>query len=272
MTARAGNVHGSAKTPMIAQRTRLPTSEDAVLGGRLILRQPRRGHRVGHDAILLAAATSAHAGQHAIDLGAGVGAAGLALARRVEGLAVAMVEIDPALARLARDNIERNGLGDRVRAVCLDVAAPAAAFAAAGLGAGAADCVLMNPPFNALHNPSPDARRRAAHAAPQNTLRQWVRTASRLLRAGGVLTLIWRADGVAGVLAALSNGFAALSLLPIYPKPGAPAIRVLVRAVKGSRAPLTLLPGLLLADVEGKPTDAAEAVLRGGAALSWGGR
>ena len=88
----------------------LETSEDAVLGGRLVLRQPRRGHRVGHDAILLAAATTAHAGERAIDLGAGVGAAGLALARRVEGLAVTLVEIDPALAQLGRDNAERNGL------------------------------------------------------------------------------------------------------------------------------------------------------------------
>jgi tRNA1(Val) A37 N6-methylase TrmN6 len=94
-------------------------SEDAVLGGRLILTQPLRGHRVGHDAILLAAAADAQPGQHAIDLGAGVGAAGLALARRIEGVAVTLVEIDPALAALARENAARNGLADRVRAVCL---------------------------------------------------------------------------------------------------------------------------------------------------------
>lgn len=271
MTARAGNVHGSAKTPMIAQRTRLPTSEDAVLGGRLILRQPRRGHRVGHDAILLAAATSAHAGQHAIDLGAGVGAAGLALARRIEGLAVTLVEIDPALAELSRENAERNGLAALVRAACLDVGAPARAFAAAGLAAEEADCVLMNPPFNALANPSPERSRRLAHAAADGALRQWVRAASRLLRPAGVLTLIWRADGVAEVLAALASGFGAVALLPVYPKPGAPAIRVLARAVKASRAPLTLLPGLLLADARGKPTAEAEAVLRGGAALPLAG-
>ena len=80
----------------------MDATEDAVLGGRLILRQPRRGHRVGHDAILLAAAVSALAGDQAVDLGAGVGAAGLALARRVEGLAVTLVEIDPALAALCR--------------------------------------------------------------------------------------------------------------------------------------------------------------------------
>src|SRR5437763_12535637 len=86
---------------------------DAVLGGRLTLRQPKRGHRVGHDAILLAAATQAHSGEHAIELGAGAGAAGLALAQRIPDLKVTLVEIDAALAMLAAENAARNGLGDR---------------------------------------------------------------------------------------------------------------------------------------------------------------
>src|SRR5580658_5649555 len=124
----------------------MQTSEDAVLGGRLILRQPLRGHRVGHDAILLAAAVSASPGEQAIDLGAGVGAAGLALARRIAGLSVSLVEIDPDLAALAASNAERNGLGGRVHAVYLDAESPAAAFADAGLPPACAGHVLMNPP------------------------------------------------------------------------------------------------------------------------------
>jgi tRNA1(Val) A37 N6-methylase TrmN6 len=243
------------------------TSEDAVLGGRLVLRQPRRGHRFGHDAILLAAAAAAAGGEHAVDLGAGVGTAGLALAQRVAGLAVTLLEIDPVLANLAKQNAARNGLADRVRAVCLDVAAPGADFAAAGLSAGSAHGVLMNPPFNAAANPSPEARRRQAHSAAHDTLWQWTRTASRLLRPNGVLTLIWRADGLGEVLEVLASGFGAMALLPVHPKPAVPAVRVLVRAVKASRAPLRLLPGLLLADADGKPSEAAEALLRGGAVL-----
>ncbi len=252
------------------QSIAMETSDDAVLGGRLVLRQPLRGHRFGHDAILLAAATPAPAGGVAVELGAGVGAAGLALARRVKALAVTLVEIDPVLAELAQGNAARNGLAELVRAVCLDVAAPAGAFAAGGLPAGTADCVLMNPPFNAADNPSPERGRRQAHTAPGDALRQWVRTAGRLLRPGGALTLIWRADGLADVLAAVASDFGAVSLLPVYGKPGAPAIRILARAIKGSRAPLTLHPGLLLADAEARPTDAAEAVLRHGAVLPLG--
>ena len=244
------------------------TSEDAALGGRLILRQPLRGHRFGHDAILLAAATSARPQERAVELGAGVGAAGLALARRVERVAVSLVEIDPALAALANDNAARNGLAARVRVLCLDAAAPSAAFAAAGLPPGSADCVLMNPPFNSRENPSPDPGRRTAHAASPGLLALWLRTAARLLVSGGTVTLIWRADGLGEVLAALAADFAAVAIMPVYGKPDTPAIRVLVRAVKDSKAPASLLPGLVLTDKAGRPTAEADAVLRDGAALA----
>jgi tRNA1(Val) A37 N6-methylase TrmN6 len=242
-------------------------SEDAVLGGKLVLRQPLRGHRFGHDAILLAAATTAQAGGRAVEFGAGVGAAGLALARRIDGVAVTLVEIDPALVALARDNVARNGLAARVRAVCLDVTAPAAAFAQAGLIPGSADLVLMNPPFNAPQNPSPDRGRRVARTALPDTLALWVATAARFLRASGTLTLIWRADRLDDVLAALAGEFGAVAILPVHPKPGMPAIRVLIAAVKDSSGPLSILPGFVLADADGKPTAQAETVLREGAAL-----
>lgn len=243
-------------------------SEDQVLGGKLVLRQPLRGHRFGHDAILLAAAVAAQAGERAVELGAGVGAAGLALARRVEGLDVTLVERDPALAALAATNANRNGLSGRVRAVALDVAAPAAAFTAAGLAPGSADHVLMNPPFNPAQNPSPDRARSAAHVASDQTLARWLGTARRLLRSGGAVTLIWRADGLGDVLAALGDGFGAITVLPIHGKAGGPAIRILSRAIRDRNGPLALLAGLVLTDADGKPTVAAETVLRDGKGLS----
>src|SRR2546423_7202221 len=107
------------------------TTEDPVLGGRLMLRQPKRGHRVGHDAILLAAATDARGGEHAIELGAGVGAAGLALAQRIAGLKGALGELDPELAALAGENTARNGVSSRLRGASLDIAASEHEFAEA---------------------------------------------------------------------------------------------------------------------------------------------
>jgi len=242
-------------------------TDDGVLGGRLKLRQKKRGHRFGHDAILLAAATTARAGDRAIDLGAGVGAAGLALAVRVPGVDVTLVEIDAGLAAIAADNIKRNGLGERVRVVTLDVAAPADEFAARGLEAGRADHVLMNPPFNdpARQNVSPDPGRRLAHAG--GALGDWVAAAARLLHSAGMLTVIWRADGLADVLAALDE-FGDLTVLPVHGRAGQPAIRVLVAARKGGHAPLRLMAPLMLNDGNGRPTAQAEAVLRDAAALS----
>jgi tRNA1(Val) A37 N6-methylase TrmN6 len=244
-------------------------SEDAVLGGRLRLRQPVHGHRVGHDAILLAAACPGRAGEHAADLGAGVGAAGLALARRIAGLDVTLVEVDERLAALARENAQLNGLAARVRIAKLDVAASARAHAAAGLHAESLSRVLMNPPFNdpARLRPSPDSRRRFAHGAVRGTLAIWVRTAARLLRPGGTLTFIWRADALDEALQAVAADFGATTVLPIHPMPRKPAIRVLVRATKGSRAPMALLPGFVLNDAAGRSSQDAEAVLRQGASL-----
>jgi tRNA1(Val) A37 N6-methylase TrmN6 len=235
-------------------------TDDAVLGGRLRLLQPRRGHRVGHDAILLAAATGARPGELAVDLGAGVGAAGLALAWRVAGLNVALVDNDPALCELAAENIRRNGFSGRVEAVIADVAAlPCGSIAAAN-----ADRVLMNPPFNdpARQQSSPDFARRRAHVAGDDTLAVWIAAAARLLKPSGVLTMIWRADGVDDVRQRLATYFNATRILPVLPKPDAPPIRILVRASREKVARDVMLAPLVLNDADGKPDAAAEAVLR----------
>jgi tRNA1(Val) A37 N6-methylase TrmN6 len=253
------------------ERPLIELTDDSVLDGRLRLQQPRRGHRVGHDAILLAAAVPAGAGELAVDLGAGVGSAGLALATRVAGVRIALVEIDLELAALADENIRRNGFAERARSLTLDVMAPPATFAAAGLPPGSADHVLMNPPFNdpARHPVSPVAGRRLAHAAEMDGLDGWTETARRLLRHGGILTLIWRAEGLAQVLGSLGKHFGSIALRPIYSTATKPAIRVVLRAVKGSRAPLRIVPALLLQDGSGIPSGEAAAILRDAAPLQF---
>jgi len=255
-----------------AERKHPATTDDAVLGGKLHLLQPRSGHRVGHDAILLAAATDARAREHAIDLGAGIGAAGLALAARVQGLSVTLVEVDAGLVALAAENARRNSLDDRVTTAELDVGAPARELLAAGITPGSADHVLMNPPFNdpERHPASPDASRSMAHVATPGTLQSFVTTAARLLTARGTLTLIWRADQLAEVLAALTEAFGGVAVLPVHARPDAPAIRVLVRARKAGRGPLAIYSGLMLTDASGRPTQTIQAVLREGAAIDFG--
>lgn len=239
----------------------LAVTQDKVLGGRLILRQPKRGHRVGHDAMLLAAAVDAKPGQRAVDFGAGVGSAGLALARRVDGVTVTLAEIDEALCELAADNIALNGFQGHVRAVHVDVTDPAV-LAHEGLNPGSLDHVLMNPPFNdpQRQQSSPDALRRLAHVAPTDLLPRWAEAARDLLRPDGCLTLIWRADEDE-VLAALRD-FPSVALLPVVPAPGKPPIRLIARAQRGATPLRQRCKPLVLNSEAGRPSSAAEAILR----------
>jgi tRNA1(Val) A37 N6-methylase TrmN6 len=237
-------------------------TDDAFLGGRLRLLQPRRGHRVGHDAALLAAACPAAPGETVVDLGAGVGAVGLAIAARV-AVNVLLVESEPALVALARENVRRNGLDGRVAVVEADVTAPPQTRRTAGLGPETADHVVSNPPFYAPGvSRVPDAKRKA-HVADPGTFEAWMRSAVSILRHGGRLTLIHRPEALPRLFDAVDGRLGDLRLLGIHAAPGRAALRILLQGTRGRRGGLRLLPGLVLTDPAGRNTAATEAVLRG---------
>jgi tRNA1(Val) A37 N6-methylase TrmN6 len=246
----------------------MDVTHDAALGGRLRLTQPRRGHRFGHDAILLAAAVPAKRGDRVVEFGAGVGAAGLAVASRVRGIELVLVEIEPDLTALASENIAANGFAGSARAVTLAVGATPSAFEAAGLPPQSADHVLMNPPFNdATLQASPDALRRKAHVSDRDTLPQWIASAASLLRPGGMLTLIGRAPDWPETEQILRGAFGGVAVMPIHSVEGEAAIRTICRAIKGGNVGRTELPGFVLNHRDRRPTAAAEALLRHGQAL-----
>jgi tRNA1(Val) A37 N6-methylase TrmN6 len=238
-------------------------TEDGFLGGQLCLRQPKSGHRAGHDAVLLAAATPARSGERVADFGAGVGAAGLSVAKRVPGIQLVLVEINQSLANLARGNAAANAIA--AETIVLDVTSAAAAFAAAGLPPDSVDVVLMNPPFNdpARHRASPDRARQTAHLSTEATLDSWIHAARRTLKSGGVLSLIWRADGLVELLAALDYGFGSLVIVPVHGDAATPAIRVLIRAIKGGKAPLRMHAALVLNDEKAAPSQQVQDILDG---------
>jgi tRNA1(Val) A37 N6-methylase TrmN6 len=242
-------------------------TEDAFLGGKLHLRQPKSGHRAGHDAMLLAAATPARSGDRVVEFGAGVGAAGLAVAKRVAGIKLVLVEIDEGLAELARGNAVSNAIAADL--IVLDVTSGPGAFETAGLSVDSADVVLMNPPFNdsARHRASPDKARASAHVATPATLESWIHASRRILKSGGVLAMIWRADGIAEVLAALDRGFGSLAIVPVHADATSPAIRLLVRAIKGGKAPTRVEPALILNDEFARPNQKAQDILAGNGIL-----
>jgi tRNA1(Val) A37 N6-methylase TrmN6 len=238
-------------------------TEDAFFGGQLRLRQAKSGHRAGHDAMLLAAATPARSGDRVVEFGAGVGAAGLAVAKRVAGIKLVLVEIDEVLAGLARGNAAANAIAADV--IALDVTSAADVFAAAGLPSDSADVVLMNPPFNdpARHRASPDKARETAHVSTAATLEKWIHAARRILKSGGALILIWRADGLVEVLSALGRGFGSLEILPVHGEAKTPAIRVLIRAIKGGKAPVQMHAALMLNDESAVPNKQVQDILAG---------
>lgn len=240
----------------------LAITEDALLGGRVRLRQPARGYRVAIDPVLLAAALPAGFRGRIADLGCGVGAAALCAATRLPEAHVVGIERDPLLADLARQNVAQNDLNQRVEIVTADIRADAFAQAF--------DAVIANPPYLEADraNAQSDARKAAATIEDDAALAAWVEAALARLRPKGTFAMVHRADRLDDLLAALRGRAGEIVVFPLWPKAGVAAKRVIVRARKAIRSPLVLSAGLVLHEGDGRYTAAAEAVLRDGAALN----
>jgi tRNA1(Val) A37 N6-methylase TrmN6 len=239
---------------------------DAVLGGAVRLAQPRAGYRAGVDAALLAAACKVEPGERAIEAGCGVGAALLAAAVRNPGSDWVGVERDPQAAALGQANIALNDLSDRVAVLAGDIAEPFRK-----LGLERFDAAMANPPFfdddKVLRGPAP--ARRGAYIADDG-LEAWIEFLMKSVRDRGRITLIHRADRLADILNLLSRKTGSFRILPVQPFADAPAKRVLVRAIKSGRAPLTVLPALVLHERgAAKHRPQIEAILRGEASIQW---
>ena len=245
-------------------------TEDLWLGERLTLVQPKRGHRVGTDAALLIAAAGEARQGRIVDVGAGVGAVGLALAQRSTLAFVDLVEIDPGLARLAERNAALNGLQARTRVLRLDALVPRERRET-GL-TESASCVVTNPPFFDARavRASPDESKARAHVLGRDGLADWMESALAMLAPRGRFVMIHRPEALAPILAAIGGRLGALALLPVHPAKNAGAHRVLVSGFKGSRAPLRLAPGLVLHGADGRLTPEADALHRGEALIDWG--
>ena len=233
------------------------TTTDSFLDGRVIANQSETGFRSGLDAVMLAAAVPAQAGERVLELGAGAGTASLCLMARVPALDLTGVEIDSALVALAQANAAANGASARF--VAADI------FALPPDLKRDFDQVLCNPPFHGEGHSSPDDGRARA-LMDDGKLTDWLRVGLQRTLSNGFFTVILRTDRLAQGLAALGeNG---VSLIPLWPRAGAPARRFIIRVHKGSKAPLALLPGLVLHQDNGDWTAAADAVLRRGEALA----
>ena len=246
-------------------------TRDAFLGGRLTLSQPRHGFRAGLDSVLLGAAVG-QGRKRLLDLGSGVGTASLvALAHNGE-LSAVLAEQDAATLALAEANIAENGFATCAKAFPVDVTARGAERLAAGLAENAFDAVIANPPFfdDAAGTLAQDTSRAGARHMDAAALDLWVKTAASSGAGGAEIIFVYPAVHLAPLLAAFAQRFGAITILPLSPRPESPISRVLIRAIKGSRAPLTLLPSRALHDGEGRAfASAFDAIFRGEQRLVW---
>ena len=238
-----------------------------LLDGKLILRQPARGHRVGTDTMLLAGCL-AELGPLVVDAGAGVGGVGLAVALRAPQSQVRLIERQPDLAALAQENVSANGLTDRVDVLSCDLLS-AAARRASGLGNAGASAVLTNPPFYEADSvrASPHDGRAQAHVLGEGGLEAWMRACLALLAPGGRFAMIHRPQSLKAALEACEGRLGALRVLPILPRAGQDAGRIVLSGRKGSRAALAIAAPFVVHEADGRFTAAAEAIHRGEALL-----
>jgi tRNA1(Val) A37 N6-methylase TrmN6 len=228
------------------------------------LRQPLNGARVAIDPVFLAAAIAAEPHQMVLDAGCGVGAAALCLAARLPQCRIVGLELQRDLVRIAGDNVVLNGMSPRISVMVGDLLAPPPR-----LSPGMFDHVMANPPFIAQGRGTPAASpaRATATIEGEANLGDWVRFALAMVRGKGTVTFIHRADRIDALIGQLAGRAGDVAILPLWPAAGRPASRILVRATKQVQAPARLLPGLVLHEADGRFSEAAEAVLRGGAAL-----
>lgn len=241
-------------------------TEDTLLGGRVRLRQPKGGYRAAIDPVLLAASVPAQPGEHVLDLGTGTGAAALCLMARRPGIRITGVEIEPSITDLATVNARLNQVDRdfevRLGDLAKDDSVSNAIF----------DHVMANPPFHdvARQRSSASPAKARANASAREALARWIDIGLKRLRTGGTLTLIHKSERLGDIFGALDRRAGRVIVLPIAPRAGMPATRVIVQAVKGRKTPLALLPALVLHEADGRFRPEIDAVLRGAEALPLG--
>jgi tRNA1(Val) A37 N6-methylase TrmN6 len=254
-------------TDLVKQQT---LTRDAFLGGRLTVSQPERGFRAGLDSVLLGAAVDAGS-RRLLDLGAGAGTAALVAMTELGELSGTLIEADPAMAGLASLNLGANGMAGRGKVLELDLTAPGRVRAAAGLAADHFTTVIANPPFfDPGRGSAPSVARAEARHMDDDMLDRWVKTAASHAAPGGEVIFIHVAEALPLLLAAFTRRFGAVTVLPLLPRDGEAASRVLVRGIKGSRAPFTLLAARALHEPAGRTfRPEFDAIFRGAARLIW---
>lgn len=226
-----------------------------VLNKAIRLKQPENGFRTCLDSVLLAASCLIKPREHVLDLGCGVGGAGLCVLYRVPDTHMTGLEIQEDHIHIARDNAALNKVAGRADFLHKDIRAYKTAIGF--------DHVICNPPYmeDGSHLPSPHERKARAHGA-DTSLQDWIDCAYRSLKPGGSLSMIHRADKADKILHAMGKRFGGIEFIPLWPKAGVQAKRIIIRGLKDRKSPAHVYPGLVLHKENGEYTEQTEYILR----------
>lgn len=236
--------------------------ETTLLRGQLKLMQPRLGFHASTDTVFLAASVALKPrALHVLDVGCGVGSAGLCVTLKNNNISLIGLDIQPDLIDIAHLNSHANGLADRCRFFAGDLTQEK------HTQDNAFDVVMANPPYQeaGTHTPSPRLNKALSHGEDGSgvTLAQWAKYAHRKLKQGGALVMIHRADRLDDIILALTQRrwFGSLEVFPLFSRAGDDAKRVILRARKERYAPLALKAGLVVHEKDGSYTTKAAQAL-----------
>jgi len=244
-------------------------TEDAFLGGRLRILQPEKGYRAGIDAVFLAAAIPVAAGETVFEAGIGAGVAALCLISRNPAIHVTGIEVAARYSMMCEENAKRNGYSQLLKVIHADVKEAMRRDLASMPQHGTFAHAFANPPYfeDGKVTPSPSLLKAQAHSFGPDDLELWIKVMHAMVSLRGTVTLIHRADSLGKILVSMEDRFGDIRVAPLYAREGTAASRVIVQGVKGSKAPMQLLPGLILHGEGNAFTPDADAVLREG--MAW---
>jgi tRNA1(Val) A37 N6-methylase TrmN6 len=243
-------------------------TEDRFLGGKLSILQPEKGYRAGVDAVFLGATIPVQEGDTVFEAGIGVGVASLCLLSRCRNIHVTGIEITARYAMMCEENAKRNGFANDVRVIHADVKEAMRKDLSNMPQHGTFAHAFANPPYyeDGKVTQSPSLLKAQAHSFGEDDLELWIKVMHAMVGLRGTVTLVHRADTLGKILTAMESKFGDIRVAPLYAREGTAASRVIVQGVRGSKAPMQLLPGLILHGEGNNFTPDAEAVLRDGAA------
>jgi tRNA1(Val) A37 N6-methylase TrmN6 len=261
----------AAPSPVPAGGSAVPATltEDAFLGGKLRVLQPEKGYRAGIDAVFLAASIPVAPGETVFEAGIGTGVAALCLIARNPACHITGMEITSRYAMLCEENAKRNGFGQHLRVIHGDVKDALRRDLVHLPTHGSFSHAFANPPYfeDGKSTPSPNLLKAAAHSFGPEDLDIWIKVMHAMVALRGTVTLVHRAETLGKLLSSMEDRFGDVRVAPLYARTGTAASRVIVQGVKGSKAPMQLLPGLVLHGDDSQFTADADAVLREG--MAW---